>query len=120
VAIERSAERAVAAGLPELDRLFEHRVRLAVAVLLARRDALSFSRLKETLGETDGSLGAHLRRLEDAGFVAVTKEFVQRKPVTWYRLSAAGRAALTRHVAALERLLAGLDASPEPKSEGES
>jgi DNA-binding MarR family transcriptional regulator len=110
VATDRSAERAVAAGLPALDRLLEHRVRLALAVLLARRDALSFSRLKETLDETDGSLGAHLKRLEDAGYVRVDKEFVQRKPVTWYRITTTGRAALARHVAALERLLGGLDA----------
>lgn len=100
------------AALPELDRLLEHRVRLAIAALLARRDALSFSRLKELLEETDGSLGAHLRRLEEAGYVGVEKEFVGRKPVTWYRLTAAGRRALERHVGALEKLLAGL----EPKS----
>lgn len=98
-----------AAALPELDKLLEHRVRLAIAVLLARRDALSFSRLKEVLEETDGSLGAHLKRLEDAGHVEVEKEFVERKPVSWYRLTAAGRTALSRHAAGLERLLAGLD-----------
>ena len=106
-------------ALLELDRLFEHRVRLAVAVLLTRRDALSFSRLKQTLGETDGSLGAHLRKLEDAGYVEVTKEFVQRKPVTWYRLSAAGRSALSRHVAALERMLASLDAPLRSTDQGD-
>jgi DNA-binding transcriptional ArsR family regulator len=107
-------ERAVeepAGALPVLDKLLEHRVRLAIAVLLARRDALSFSRLKELLGETDGSLGAHLRRLEEAGYVDCEKEFVARKPVTWYRLAPAGRRALARHVEGLERLLAGLDAA---------
>lgn len=97
-----------AAALPALDKLLEHRVRLAIAALLARRDALSFSRLKELLGETDGSLGAHLRRLEDGGYVTFEKEFVARKPVTWYRLAPAGRRALARHVEGLERLLSGL------------
>ena len=97
-----------AAALPELDRLLEHRIRLAIAALLARRDALSFSRLKELLDETDGSLGAHLRRLEEAGYVTVEKEFVARKPVSWYRLAPPGRRALDRHIAGLERLLSGL------------
>jgi DNA-binding PadR family transcriptional regulator len=106
-------------ALPELDRLYDHRVRLAIAVLLARREALSFSRLKHTLGETDGSLGAHLRKLEDAGHVEVTKEFVQRKPVTWYRLSATGHEALSRHVAALGRMLASLDAPYPPADQGD-
>src|SRR5690606_14420080 len=99
-------------ALPALDRLLEHRVRLAIVVLLARRDALSFSRLKELLGETDGSLGAHLRRLEEAGYVTFEKEFVARRPVTWYRLAPEGRRALGRHVDGLERLLAGLGSGP--------
>ena len=91
--------------LDAIDRLLEHRVRLAIAVLLSRYDRLSFSRLKELTGETDGSLGAHLRRLEDAAYVAVRKEFVDRKPVSWYRLTVAGRKALTAHLEALAGLI---------------
>jgi DNA-binding MarR family transcriptional regulator len=80
-------------------------VRLAVAVLLSRWDRLSFSRLRELTGETDGNLGAHLRRLEEAGYLTVEKEFVDRKPVTWYALAAAGRAALSAHLRALDDLI---------------
>ena len=98
---------------PQLDRLYEHRVRFAIAVLLAQRDALSFRRLRDVLDETDGSLGSHLRRMEEEGYVAVRKEFVDRKPVSWYRLTAKGRAALQRHVEGLERLLAGFRDAPE-------
>lgn len=103
------ADRQVASAAAAGDRLLEHRVRLAICVLLARRDALSFRRLKELTDETDGSLGAHLRRLEEAGYLTVRKEFRERKPVSWYALTAEGRGALNRHVRALERLLAGLD-----------
>ena len=101
-------EARLTAAAAEADRLLEHRVRLAVCVLLARRDQLSFSRLKELLGETDGSLGAHLRRLEEAAYVDVQKEFRERRPVSWYSLTPQGRAALRRHVTALETLLGGL------------
>lgn len=96
--------------LEELDRLLEHRVRLAILVLLTRNDRLSFSRFKDLTGETDGSLGAHLRRLEDEGYVDVDKEFVDRKPTTWYAISVAGRDALERHLAALEGLIGQADA----------
>lgn len=102
--VDREIAGAAAAG----DRLLEHRVRLAICVLLARRDALSFRRLKELTDETDGSLGAHLRRLEEADYLTVRKEFRERKPVSWYALSVAGRRALEEHVRALERVLAGL------------
>lgn len=91
-----------------IDRLLEHRVRLAITALLARRDALSFSRLKELTGETDGSLGAHLKRLEDAGYLSVDKQFRDRRPVSWYALTARGRDALRCHVRALEDLLGDL------------
>lgn len=91
--------------LGALDRLLEHRVRLAIAVLLTRWDRLSFPRLKELTGETDGSLGAHLRRMEDEAYLDVKKEFVDRRPVTWYALTVAGRTALMAHLAALDALI---------------
>ena len=98
-------------ALEGLDKLLEHRARLGICVLLAREDVLSFSRLKALLSETDGSLGAHLKRLEDAGRIAVKKEFRDRKPVSWYGLTASGRRALEGHLAALDRLIQGATAS---------
>jgi len=107
---ERSGPQEVLAGLGAIDRLLEHRVRLAICVLLSRYDRLSFSRIKELTGETDGSLGAHLRRLEDEGYVAVKKEFIDRRPVSWYRLTSAGRKALGAHLDALGGLIGGAEA----------
>ena len=57
------------------------------------------------LGETDGNLGAQLRKLEEAGYVEVTKAFADRKPVSWYALTDAGRRALKAHLAAMEALV---------------
>lgn len=47
----------------------------------------------------------NLRRLEQEGLVEVKKGFVERKPVSWYSLSAQGQQALRRHVEALERIV---------------
>lgn len=80
-------------------------MRLAIGVLLSRYDRLSFSRLKELTGETDGNLGANLRRLEEERYLSVSKEFVDRKPVSWYALTPAGRKALRSHLAAMSRLI---------------
>jgi DNA-binding MarR family transcriptional regulator len=93
------------AALNRLDKIFEHRVRLAVCVLLSRSDGITFRHFKDLLEETDGNLGAQLRRLEDEGYVSASKRFVHRKPVTWYRLTPAGRRALRAHVEALDVLL---------------
>jgi DNA-binding MarR family transcriptional regulator len=92
-------------GLDRLDALLQHRSRLGAMVLLSGADAINFSRLRGLLDETDGNLGAQLRKLEDAGYVAVKKEFVERKPVSWYALTPEGRKALKAHLAALEALV---------------
>lgn len=93
-------------ALDGLDAVFEHRARLAIGVLLARHDEISFARFKQQLELTDGNLGAQLRKLEDAGYIALRRDFVDRKPVTWYCLSGTGRQALVRHMDALQAVIA--------------
>ena len=93
------------AGLDDLDPLLQHRSRLGTMVLLSNTDAMSFTRLRELLKETDGNLGAQLRKLEEAGYIAVKKQFAERKPISWYSLSTNGRKALKRHLSALEEVL---------------
>lgn len=92
-------------GLEGFDKLLGHRGRLGICVLLVRNDQLSFRRLKELLHETDGNLGAQLRKLEDVGFVTVSKEFIDRKPISWYALTTTGRKRLNGHLDALKRLI---------------
>ena len=95
-------------GLDELSSLgglLEHRVRLAICVLLSKHDAMSFSRLKQVLEEKDGSLGTHLRKLEDAGYLEIEKSYRDRRPVTWYELTDPGRTELKGYIANLMQLI---------------
>lgn len=96
-------------GLQQLDKLLEHRSRLGACVLLAKADAVSFSSLKQLLHETDGNMGAHLRKLEEAKYVSVSKRFENRKPVTWYKLTAKGKRALRTHLNALQVLISSAE-----------
>lgn len=89
-----------------LDPALEHRARLAIAVLLARHGEISFASFKQQLDLTDGNLGAQLRRLEDDGYLALRRDFVGRKPVTWYALTRNGRKALDKHLHALREVIA--------------
>lgn len=88
-----------------LDELIHSRLRLAVMAVLAGVDKAEFSFLKKQVNATDGNLGAHLRKLEDAGYVLANKHFVARRPVTEYSLTDAGRDALASYLAELESLL---------------
>ena len=92
-------------ALEQLDPAFEHRARLAIAVLLARHGEISFARFKQELALTDGNLGAQLRRVEEAGYLVLRRDFVERKPVTWYALSRSGRKALGTHLHALRAVI---------------
>jgi DNA-binding MarR family transcriptional regulator len=103
--IDDRLKNAVRARLAALDRTLEHRVRLAVAVLLAPGRPLSFTALKDLTGETDGSLGAHLKRLVEESFLRVDRSFVTGRPLSRYTLTPHGLSALERHLDALEGLL---------------
>ena len=89
----------------ELDRVIHERVRLAIVSALAGADSLTFNELKQLLEITDGNLSVHARRLEEAGFVACDKSFVERVPRTEYRLTPAGRKALDAYLAHMEALI---------------
>jgi DNA-binding HxlR family transcriptional regulator len=88
-----------------LDRVIHERGRLAITSLLAAVETMSFTELKEQLKMTDGNLSVHMRTLEEAGYVHVTKSFVNRKPRTEYALTAAGRAAFQAYLTALEEIV---------------
>lgn len=92
-------------GLPELDPVIHGKLRLALLSLLAGVEQAEFTWLKEKTSSTDGNLGAHLLKLEEAGYVAVEKKFVARKPVSIYSMTQAGREALAGYVLALKQLL---------------
>lgn len=100
-----SAPAEPASALPELDAVLHAKLRLAVVSLLATTEQAEFTWLRQKTGSTDGNLGAHLLKLEEAGYVGVEKRFVQRKPVTLYRITHQGRTALMRYVQALKALL---------------
>jgi DNA-binding HxlR family transcriptional regulator len=91
--------------LPELNPVIHGKLRLALLTLLAGVEEAEFTWLREKTGATDGNLGAQLLKLEEAGYVAVEKKFVQRKPQSLYRMTEAGRTALTEYVRALKQLL---------------
>ncbi len=93
--------------LPELNPIVHGKLRLALLSLLATVEEAEFTWLREKTGSTDGNLGAQLLKLEEAGYIAVEKKFVQRKPQSLYRMTEAGRAALTKYVQALKTLLGG-------------
>lgn len=88
-----------------LDETFHARARLGIMTLLLSWGEADFPTLKRELDLTDGNLGAHLRVLEDGGFVEVEKGFVGRKPKTTCRPSDKGRRAFRKYLDQLEAVI---------------
>ena len=91
--------------LPELNPVIHGKLRLALLSLLTTVESAEFTWLRARTGSTDGNLGAQLGKLEETGYVAVDKKFVERKPQSTYRLTEEGRKALAEYVQALKQLL---------------
>lgn len=89
----------------ELDRLIHERIRLGIVSALAANDSLTFGELKDVLRTSDGNLSVHARKLEEAGYIKVTKGFEDRRPKTEYRLTPKGRKALEGYLAQMETIL---------------
>jgi DNA-binding transcriptional ArsR family regulator len=92
-------------GQSGFDRLIYERVRLGIMSALATNEELTFNELKSLFNASDGNLGAHARKLEEAGYVACTKSFEARRPKSIYRITAAGRKALLRYLEHIEAVI---------------
>lgn len=102
--------------LPDLDPVIHAQARLRVTVALAvlpPGDKVTFHRLQDLVGITAGNLSTHLRKLEDAGYITITKAYRRRIPVTYVALTSAGRRAFEDYTAALRHLLATTDSPPD-------
>jgi DNA-binding MarR family transcriptional regulator len=93
--------------LGKFNKVFENRIRLGIMSVLMVNDQVEFTRLKELLQVTDGNLASHLASLEKEGYIAVIKQFVDRKPNTSYAVTSAGKKAFNEHLNALEKILKG-------------
>ena len=91
--------------VPDIDETFHAPARLGIMTLLLQDGSSDFPTLKRSLGLTDGNLGAHIRVLEQGGFIEVEKKFEGRKPKTVCRVTTIGRRAFARYLDALERVI---------------
>lgn len=82
---------------PDLDPVIHEPARLAIVSVLNECGSASFTFVLGTTGLTRGNLSAHAAKLVAAGYVAESKRIADRKPVTEYRLTDAGREAFERY-----------------------
>lgn len=104
-----------------LDEIIHQPTRLRIMTLLVsvpQLDHLAYGFIQKTLYLTGGNLTIHLRKLEAAGYLAITKEFEGAKPRTWVQATATGRQAFADYLSNLQRTL-GLRISPADPTDGQ-
>ena len=89
----------------QLDRVIHEKGRLAIMSMLAASPELSFTELRNTLNMTDGNLTTHIRTLQEAGYVSVTKSFQNNRPLTTCSLTPSGKKAFTNYINLLESII---------------
>jgi len=88
-----------------IDDVIHGRMRLGIMAYLADAEAADFNELKALLDATQGNLSVHLRKLEEAEYIAIEKSFLNRKPLTRARITVKGRAAFKAYLEALGKLI---------------
>jgi predicted transcriptional regulator len=91
--------------LENINKAFDHRIRLGIMSVLMVNDRVDFNTLKELLGVTDGNLASHIKALETEAYIQVEKQFIGKKPNTRYLATATGKIAFKNHIEALEKLI---------------
>ncbi len=93
------------AAFQKLDRTIHEAGRMAIMSLLAANAELSFTELRDTLNMTDGNLAMHIKTLQQAGYVAVTKSFEEKRPRTTCSMTPTGRKAFEQYIATLAEIV---------------
>ena len=91
--------------ITNINKAFDHRVRLGIMSILMVNEYADFNMLKELLGATDGNIASHAKALEKVEYIKVEKQFIGRKPNTSYATTDLGREAFKKHINALEKLI---------------
>jgi len=93
------------ADLGRIDDVIHGRMRLGIMLYLADVETADFTELKTVLEATQGNLSVHLKKLEEAGYVAIDKSFKDNKPLTRVSLTREGRRAFAGYLDALSGLI---------------
>ncbi len=91
--------------LKNINKAFDHRIRLGIMSALIVNESVDFNTLKEILDVTDGNLASHIKALEKVNYINIYKQFIGNKPNTKYSVSQEGKIAFKKHINALENLI---------------
>ena len=91
--------------IENINKVFDHRVRLGIMSALMVNESVDFNNLKELLAVTDGNLASHIKALEKVDYILIQKQFIGKKTNTKYSITKLGKTDFKKHIKALEKLI---------------
>jgi DNA-binding HxlR family transcriptional regulator len=91
----------------EIDDVIHSRIRTAIMAVLISVEEAEFTFIRNKINATDGNLSVHLKKLEEHKYISVKKEFIDRKPMTKYKITEEGRKAFEEYIKKLESIIKG-------------
>lgn len=88
-----------------INDVLHSRIRTAIMAVLVTVDEAGFTFIREKINATDGNLSVHLKKLEDNNYISVDKKFINRKPVSIYKITDTGRRAFEDYIKILESII---------------
>lgn len=100
---------------PQFDPVIHAPARLRIAALLVSVSDAEFATVRDAVGVSDSVMSKHLKQLEDAGYVRLSKASQDGRVRTRLSMTGKGRRAFAAHVQALTALasLAGIAGGEE-------
>ncbi len=92
----------------DIDKLIHEPARLMIMAQLYVVDEADFIFLMRQTGLTWGNLSSHLSKLEEAEYIEVRKEFLDKKPRTILKLTQKGRESFREYRRAMDHVLGDL------------
>ena len=89
----------------KIDDVISSRIRTAIMAVLVSVEEAEFTFIRDKINATDGNLSVHLKKLEDNKYITVTKKFVERKPLSLYKITERGRKAFEDYIRYLESVI---------------
>ncbi len=91
---------------PVFDEIIHAPNRLQICAMLGRVESLAFATVRDALDVSDPVLSKHVKVLQTAGYLSMTKAPSYSRTRTWLSLTRTGRKALDGHLAELRRIAA--------------
>lgn len=105
---DQSDHSQIVSALSEIDKVIHEPARFMILALLYVVESADFVFLMKQSGLTWGNLSSHMSKLEESGYIRITKTFKRKRPQTMLALTESGRTAFMEYHQSMKKVMEGI------------